>query len=187
METIVIIVLIVLFRIIPETLFFVFFIINIKEIKEKRNILFILIALNYFILILMNNYKIINYIVFTILYYIILKLIYKNKTNVVDIFFIIYSQIYLSLTSFLCFCFVNENFSNYYILLVVSRLLLLIPFIFNKKILKFYKNYCKFWNRNDVAKKPIKSITLRNISLVILNIFIYINYLVFTYINSIVR
>jgi len=172
---------------IPEILFFMYFIVNIKQINNKKLLLFGLTSINYLLLILLNNYKVLNYVIFTILYYITLKIIYKNKINIVDIFFIIYNQIYLSFSSFVCFCFVKEDLSNYYILLIINRILLLIPFIFNKKILKFYKKYCEFWNRNDKAKRPIKSITLRNISLVILNIFIYINYLVFTYINSIVR
>lgn len=172
---------------IPEVAYFTLFFIKLKEIKNKRFLLSICMIINYLILIMLNNYVLINYIIFTTLFFIILKLLYKEKVNIVDLFFIVYSEIYLSLISYVCFRFVKEDFSNYYFMLVVNKILLIVPFLFFKHIKIFYNKYCKFWNRNNNEHRPIKSITLRNISLIILNSFISISYFVFIYINSIAR
>ena len=68
----------------------------------------------------------------------------------------------------------KEDTSNYYYLYVIDRFLLFMPFIFKNKFNVIYKKYCNLWNRNDKEKRPIKSITLRNISLILLNSFIFI-------------
>lgn len=177
----------IILGLIPEVLYFVLLFKNLKDIKNKKILFFILVAIDYLILILLNNYILINYLVFTILFYIILKILYKDKTNIVDLFFILYSEIYLSLISFICFKFVTEDYSNYYLMLIINKILLFAIFLFNAKIKQFYIKYCRFWNRNDKENRPIKSITVRNISLIILNSFITINYLIFIYINSIAR
>lgn len=174
----------ILFGLIPEVLYFYLFLIYTKNIKEYRIKLLVFIMLDYLVFILLSEYSVISYFCFTLFLFFILKFLYKNKSNLVDIFFIVYSQIYLSLISYICFKFVKNDFSNYYLMLIINRLLLFIPLILKNNIRKFYIKYCAFWNRNDLEKRPIKSITIRNISIVILNIFIYINYLVFTYINT---
>ena len=176
-----------LFGLLPESLFFTLFLINIKQVKTKKLLLFLLISLDYLVFIIFNNHILVSYILFTVILTIILKILYKKELNIVDIFFIIYSEIYLSLLSFICFKFVKSDYSNYYFIAIINRIIIFSFLFFKKHILNFYIKYCKFWNRNNNEKRPIKSITLRNISIVILNMFIFINYLIFTYINSIVR
>ena len=60
--------------------------------------------------------------------------------------------------------------------MLVDRLLLFVPlFIINYRLNDFYNLYKLKWNRhNDV--KGIKSLTLRNISVLTLNIFIVMAY-----------
>lgn len=163
----------------PEALFFTMFLICSKKIKEKRIILFILIVLNYIGTGVLNTYSIYSYVLFIILQYTILKLLYKEKTEWIDVFLVTISHIYLFIIAISCY----KVFSDYKIALLVNRLLLLVPFIFRNKLNYLYEEYRKLWNRNSNNK--IKSITLRNISLIFLNIFIFASDLVCIYISNI--
>lgn len=175
----------ILLGMIPEGLFFTLFLIYTKNLKDKRIKLFLLISLAYILCMFINRYKIIYYIFFIIFIYIILKYLYKNKTQIIDIFVISIIYLYLTLISVICFSFVKEELNNYWIAMIINRLMLIIPFIFKNKFNFWYKRYCGLWNRNDKVKKPIKSITLRNISLIILNFLIFIINIICFYINGI--
>ena len=177
----------ILLGLIPETLFFTFFLIYTKNIKEKKLKLFILIIISYILCMFIQRYKIIYYVLLIILIYIISKILYKEKTQIIDVFVIATMYLYLTITSIICFSFVKEDFSNYYILAIINRLLLLIPFIFKNKFKLIYKKYCSLWNRNDNIDRPIKSITLRNISLILLSLLIFIVNILCFYINEIIQ
>ena len=123
---------------------------------------------------LLQRFMIIYYLLFIICAYIILKLLYGNKTQIIDIFISAVSYLWLSILSLILMNFVNKDFSNYYTILLIQKALLFMPFIFRNKFNIVYKKYCKLWNRNDNEKRPIKSITLRNISLILLNSFIFL-------------
>ena len=163
----------ILLGLIPEVLFFTLFITYTKGIKEKRVKLFLLISIAYILCMFIQRYKIFYYMLFVILIYWIMKFLYKKKTQIIDIFIISLSFSYIYIISYLLFLFINNDMSNYYILYLIDRILLFIPFIFKNKFNKLYKIYYKFWNRNDNEKRPIKSITLRNISLVFINLLIF--------------
>lgn len=156
---------------IPEVLFFTLFLIYTKNIKEKKLKLFLLITIAYFLCIMISNYQILYYIAFISLVYIILKILYKDKTQIIDVFIIMYASFYLTLLSYLIY-FAND-LTSYVVCLVINRILLFAIFIFAKYFNKLYINYCKFWNRNDKIKRPIKSITLRNISLIAINFIVF--------------
>ena len=172
---------------IPETLFFTLFLSYSKNIKEKRLKLFLLITIAYTLCIMIIRFKIGFYIAFMILLYLILKLLYKDKTQIIDFFVINIGFIYVCFVSFICFLVVGENLTLYYIMAVVDKILLFVPFIFRKKLNLFYNKYCELWNRNYNKKQPIKSITLRNISLISLNVFIFICDAVCLYILMLAR
>lgn len=159
---------------IPEVLFFTLFLIFTKDIKEKKVRFFILIGIAYILCIMISRFKTLYYICYIGMIYIVLKILYKNKAQITDIFIISLASIYLTLISFICSRFIMNDYESYYIMLIVNRMLLFIPFIFRESFNKIYKKYYSLWNRNDKIKRPIKSITLRNISLVILNSFIFI-------------
>ena len=159
----------ILFGLIPEVLYFTLFITYTKNIKEKRIKLFLLIGVAYFGCMLIQQYKTIYYILFIALVYIILKILYKSKTQIIDIFVFSLSTIYLTLLATVSLMLFTDNLSNYYILYIIARILLFIPFIFKNRFNIIYQKYCRLWNRNDKEKRPIKSITLRNVSLIIIN------------------
>ena len=164
----------ILFGLVPEVLYFYLFLIYTKNIKEHRIKLLIFILISYTLCVLLAPYKEIYYIGFIVLIYCSLKIIYNKKTQIIDIFVFSISTISLSFIGFICSRFVNNNYIIYYICAFVNRILLFVPFIFKDKFNILYKKYCSLWNRNYEKKQPIKSITLRNISLIILNIFIFI-------------
>lgn len=164
----------ILFGLIPEVLYFTLFITYTKNIKEKRIKLFLLLSIVYFICVLIQNLQIIFYTCLIILYYIVLKILYKNKAQIIDVFIISIAYLWILFLSIIMLTLLKEDTSNYYYLYVIDRFLLFMPFIFKNKFNVIYKKYCNLWNRNDKEKRPIKSITLRNISLILLNSFIFI-------------
>lgn len=163
----------ILFGLMPEVLYFTLFITYTKNIKEKRIKLFLLIVVAYFICITILQYQVLCDITLIITMYLILKLLYKNKTQIIDIFIITISYFWLLLLSFLLMNFANKDLSNYMFLYFIQRILMFSIFIFKNKFNNIYKKYCKLWNRNDNEKRIIKSITLRNLSLILLNVFIF--------------
>ena len=164
----------ILLGLIPEVLFITLFLSFTKNLKEKRLLLFITISISYIISMLIQQYKIIFYVLFIFLLYLSLKIIYGKKTQIIDLFVASIPFMWISILSYICFVFFKEDLSNYYMLYIIDRIVLFIPFIFKKHFNKLYLQYYKLWNRNDKEKRPIKSITLRNLSLVIVNIVIFL-------------
>lgn len=174
----------VLLGLIPEVLYFTLFISYTKNIKEKRVKLFLLISVAYFLCMLIQQYKLMYYMLLIVLMYFIAKILYRRKVQIIDFFVFSISAIYLTILSYICFLFLKKDLSNYYFLYFIDRVILYLPFIFKNKFNIIYKKYCKLWNRNDNEKRTIKSITLRNISLIIINIaIILMNILAYSIIN----
>lgn len=163
----------ILLGLIPEVLYFTLFLVYTKNLKEKRLKLFFLISVAYFLCILIQQLQILFYILLIALIYLSLKLLYKKKTQIIDVFIIMISHLWLAILSSVLILFVKQDMSNYVFISIIDRILLFSIFIFRHKFNKIYKVYCKLWNRNDKEKRPIKSITLRNISLILLNSFIF--------------
>ena len=174
----------ILLGLMPEVLYFTLFLIHTKKLENKRIKLFCLIAISYFLCILVQSFQILFYMLLIALIYIILKLLYKKKIQIIDVFIISLSYFWVILLSFIMIFFLDDNYSNYWMLYVINRILLFVPFIFKSKFNNIYKKYCSLWNRNDRQKRPIKSITLRNISLILLNSFVFfINITIINMIN----
>lgn len=154
----------------PEVLFYTLFIVFTKDIREKYLKLFMFISVGYIALIMICRYELLFYLLYIVYVYFVLKLLYKS--HIMDIFIFTISVIYLMLCSFVCYYLID----NYLIAMLVDRLLLFVPlFIINYRLNDFYNLYKLKWNRhNDV--KGIKSLTLRNISVLTLNIFIVMAY-----------
>lgn len=175
----------ILLGLLPDVLYFTLFLIFSKNIKEKRIRLFLLVSIIYLICIMISQYQILYYAGFVFFTYFALKLLYKSKALIIDIFIIGIAYMYLALNSYICFQFVSNDFSNYYLIAIINKIILFIPFIFKNKFNLLYNKYKSLWNRNDKIKRPIKSITLRNISLICLNVFIFIANLILIYISNI--
>lgn len=169
---------------VTDIIYFTLFIIYSKNIKEKRLSLLMCISGIYIMCIMISKYNIFYYLMFYILCFGALKLLYKEKAQLIDIFLILFMSLYVSLISTIAFKFVDADYSNYYMLAIIDKILLFIPLIFKNKLNIIYKKYYKLWNRNDNEKRFIKSITLRNISLICLNCFLFISNLMFLYMKT---
>lgn len=148
----------------PEVIFLTFFIINFKGVKEKKTKLFSLLMIGYILLIMLCRYQLIFYIAYIIYSYLVVKKLYK--THIIDLFMISIAYSYLTLISFLCI----KIIGNYWVALVINRVVLFLPLIFKNQIKIAYQKYKNIWNINKNSK--IKSITIRNISLLIVNVLI---------------
>lgn len=165
----------ILFGLIPEVLYFTLFICFTKNIKEKRIKLFLLISLAYILCMFIQRYKVVYYVLFIALIYLILKLLYKEKVQIIDVFVFSVSFSYICIISFIFSRFLVENLSNYYIIMLINRIFIFVPLLFKNRFNKIYNYYNILWNRskNKNEKRPIKSITLRNLSLILLNLLIF--------------
>lgn len=158
------------FAILFETYFMYKMICKFKNVKSNK--LYLLMVISYFVSLLFTNfdYKFHNYyyIIMAILYYISLKIIFKSKTQIIDIFIINITYIYLWIfSSIYILCIQNYNIAFIIYVLTLS-IIMFLPANYNN----FYKKYCKLWNRRDDGK--IKAITIRNISLYIINISLFL-------------
>lgn len=164
---------------IPDVLYFMSFIIYAKNIKEHKLKLFIMLAIGYILLIMICRYQYIFYIAFVLYIYLIIKWLYKSQIN--DLFIIILAFMYLTIIGYIFYVLIHD-YTIYYI---VDRILLFLPLIvFKNKIRNVYLSYSKMWNRND--KNKIKSLTIRNSALFLMNTTILITFLVLLYILSII-
>ena len=153
---------------IPDVLYYYLYITKIKEIKSRRMILFILMLLNYIIFNMILRYNLYLYLLYDVMMFTLIKLLYKSEIN--DFFLVLFIDIYYIFLSSSCFFLIP----NYAVALLASKIFMFLPLIYKNKIINLYKSYCKMWNRNDNAKYPIKSLTLRNISLISLNAIVII-------------
>lgn len=149
---------------IPEVLYLTLFISGVKDKKEKKLKLFMFLVLGYILLIMICRYQLLFYVLYIIYAFIVVKKLYK--AHIIDLFIISLAYIYMTFASFISY----KLTSNYYIAYIIHLIILYIIFIFNNKLKIFYKIYKKLWNVSKDNK--IKSITLRNVSLLIINIMI---------------
>ena len=162
----------------PDVFYYFIYIKQIKEIKNKKFLFFALLFLNYILCIILIQHQFYLYIIQDIIIYLIMKKIYKAQIN--DMFLIIFLETYMLVLSLISFNLIN----NYVLSFVIYRILLFLPLLFKDRIIEYYKIYTKLWNRHNIPNK-IKSITLRNISLVALNIMIILMYIILLHISII--
>ena len=175
----------IFFGMIPEVLYFTFFLIYAKDIKQKKTKLFFGILLAYIVCLMIIDYKLIYYICFVCLIYLILKILYKEKAQITDIFLFSLSTLYLTILSFLILFVRNQT--QYIFYLILNRFLLILPSVFKDKFYKYYKKYYSLWNRNKKQKRPIKSITLRNVSLILIDIIILLVNIICLYLTNFIE
>lgn len=166
----------ILIGVLPDILYFYFYIKEIKNIKTKKVLFFVLLFAIFFITNMF--YTLYTYLLFDILLYLLIHKLYKAK--ITDFFIVVMLDLYLVC----CSLFGYFVFDNYIVGMIIYRILLFLPLLFKGKLRNLYQSYCSLWNRHNKTNK-IKSITIRNIVLVILNIMIVVFHIALTYISSI--
>lgn len=171
-----------IFGIIPEALFFTIFIIISKDIKEKRCILFICFLMNYYVCKILLHRSFGFYLLYTIVTYGILWSLYRD-TEIIDIFLFSTSSLVLMVVSGLCYSILGVFNLNYWMLYAFNRIsLFAFLYFFRKQIRSLYLAYRKSWNRAEENK--FRSISIRNISFISLNVMMYVLNLSAVYLST---
>ena len=132
------------------------------------------------------QYNVWIHILYIIMTYTNLKVLYKDKAQVTDIFLFMAASIIVIIIGAICAIIsVSLNLSGYndYLkVLLVNRVLIFSILALSKsKINIYYKKFYERWNRHTDATK-IRSLTLRNISIIVFNLMFYIINIGLTYI-----
>ena len=160
---------------IPEAIYFALFMIFTKELKSKRILYIVLMITEYLLLKHFIEFSIWFQIAYTIAQFVILKILYKEKAQITDIFTFAIASAVLILISFISYFIIWATLSNYYIAVILCRILLFtFLVIFHKKLCKIQKLYKLLWNRTNKKLIKMKSATFRAVNLVIFNIMFYI-------------
>ena len=147
-----------------EILFLVLGVCYSKNVKEKRVLFFILSLVSAIICSSIYQWQLWYYIFYIASMYLIMKVLYKSHISDLFIFMIFFA--WIAITSFTTHFTVGSGVLG----LIVQRIIMFSVFALRGKFNGWYKSYRKLWNRRDDNR--IKSITLRNISLIFLNAFI---------------
>lgn len=160
-----------------DSLYYFLYINKIKDINNKKLILYIGIFVGYILFNMLLRYNFYLYLLFDIFIFILIKFLYKSQ--ICDSFVILIIDIYCMLISLIIYF----TISNSFIALLLNKILLFMPLLLRNRLNLVYKKYIDLWNRSK-ERKIIKSLTLRNLSLLILNIFIVITYFILLYLTS---
>lgn len=157
---------------IPEAIYFALFMILTKQLKEKRMIFIVIMVLEYVLLKRLFVFNVWFQISYTVMTYITLKVLYKEKSQITDIFTFGVSSLVLIICSIISG---GLFLINPIVGIIFSKLLpFIIIFIFRNKLCNIQKLYKHHWNRNDKINTKIKSTTFRCLNIVIFNIMFYV-------------
>ena len=164
---------------IPEAIFFSLFMIYAKGLKEKRVLFTILMVIEYLLLKSFIHYNIWFQILYTFMTFIILKILYKEKSQITDIFTFTIASLIMGIVEGTLYFIVWKTINNYIIFVVLVKIIYILFFIFfHKKLHKIQSLYKILWNRkqdtNNKSKIRIKSTTFRCINIVLFNIIFYL-------------
>ena len=167
---------------IPEAIYFSLFMIFTKQLKEKRVLFIALMILEYVLLKQFIQFNIWFQISYTFITFLILKILYKEKSQVIDIFTFTIASILLILIDIPLYIIINPIFNNYILFVIIERIIVFtLLILLRNKLLKIQNIYKKLWNRNDKEKKKMKSTTFRSLNVVLFNLSFYILNLIIIY------
>lgn len=159
----------IIFGLIPEVLYLTLSIIYLRDIKDKQLLLFALLSIGYIGIIILLPYQILVNVAYMVYTYVIVKRLYK--AHISDFFVITMIMAYQTMVAYVFYLVLYKYYIVYYL---VARVFLFGIFIFREKIKSLYYCYKNNWNRKENSK--IKSLTERNLSLLIMNaLIVFIN------------
>lgn len=159
---------------IPEAIYFAIFMIFVKDLKTKRALFIILTTVEYLLVFLVLPYSIYSHIGYFILTYCILKILYRERSQIIDVFTLGIASIILIGISAVSYGIGYALNKNYTVTVCLSRILMfLFLFVSKERLHSIQLMYKHLWNRNDSRKTPIKSTTFRALNAVIFNCMFY--------------
>lgn len=160
---------------IPEAIYFSLFMIFTKNLKSKRILFTALMVIEYLLCLNSMPYDMVSHVLFFIMSYLTLKILYKEKSQITDIFTLGIASIVLIIINLILYFSIYNVINNYIVYVTIDRIFLFIFVFLLKNKLNFIQNiYKKYWNRNDKIKKKMKSTTFRCLNLVFFNLMFYI-------------
>lgn len=166
-----------------EPIYFSLFLIIGKNLKKKRLLFVLIMVFEYVMLTNIFKFNVMLQFIYTFMTYINLKVLYKRKAQITDIFLFTLASIILIISSFLCYALIYSLTQKYYLVIIVNRFIIfLFLFGFKKAIREKYVEFYSLWNRHDNPKQ-IKSLTLRNISIIIFNLMFWLINLGMLFVN----
>ena len=167
-----------LFRLISakllEPIYFSLFLIMGKDLKNKRVLLTCIMIFEYIMLKQFIHFNVAFQFIYTFMSFVNLKVLYREKAQVTDIFLFAIASIILIVLSIFTYMTSKITYDNYFISLVINRILLFtFLYLSRNKIRDLYKKFYSHWNRHN-NPKAIKSLTLRNISIIAFNLMFWI-------------
>lgn len=176
-----------LFRLISakllEPIYFSLFLIIGKDLKNKRVLLTCIMIFEYIMLKQFIHFNVAFQFIYTFMSFVNLKVLYKEKAQITDIFLFAAASIVLIALSIFTYMTSKMTYDNYFISLVINRILLFtFLYLGRNKIRDLYKKFYSHWNRHN-NPKAIKSLTLRNISVIIFNLMFWVINLCMIYAN----
>lgn len=160
----------------PEAVYFAIFMILVKGLKEKRFVFIISMIIEYLLVLNILPYSIWSYVLYFILSFLLLKILYKDKSNVTDIFTMGIASVIIIIVSIFSY-FIVSLFSTNVIVgnLCQKAILFFIILVYKSYLPKINNIYKKLWNRSKHSYK-IKSMTFRVLNLIVFNFsFVVIN------------
>ena len=160
----------------PEAVYFAIFMILVKGLKEKRFIFTISMVIEYLLVLNILPYSIWSYVLYFVLSFLLLKMLYKDKSNVTDIFTMGIASVIIIIVSIFSYFIVSLFSTNVIIGNLCQKVILFFIILVYKSYLPKIKNiYKKLWNRSKHSYK-IKSTTFRVLNLIVFNFsFVVIN------------
>lgn len=158
----------------PEALYFSIFMILTKRLGLKRILFTSLMIIEYLLLINVLPFSTWSHVLYIGISYIILKMLYKNKSQITDIFTMGIASLILIISNIVLYP-IALLFNNYILFVLCNRFLIfMLLYLLRHKLPKIQNVYKRFWNRNDKIPKRMKSATFRCINIVLFNISFYI-------------
>lgn len=167
-----------LFRLISakllEPIYFSLFLIMGKDLKNKRVLLTCIMIFEYIMLKQFIHFNVAFQFIYTFMSFVNLKVLYREKAQVTDIFLFAIASIILIIISAFTSLTAWYTYKNFFISLVINRILLFTFLYFSRnKIRELYKKFYSHWNRHN-NPNVIKSLTLRNISIITFNLMFWV-------------
>ena len=163
--------------IITEVFYITYMLCKIKDIKKNRLKLMCGITIAFLLSSILVSFNeslyVWLYVVYAALTFFALKMIYKKQIILIDIFIVHFIHISLIFVSFMGAYLSFIDILSYDVAFLITRLgLLFIILSSGNNVHKLYIKYCNLWDRRDDGR--IKAITIRNLSLIFINIGLYI-------------
>ena len=153
----------------PEALYFALFMIFAKKLHSKKILFTILMVVEYILLLCTFQFSVWAHVLYFVMTFIILKMLYKEKSQITDIFTLGIASLSVILISSICYLIISTTVKDMILCNIIAKgILFILLFILRNKLGNIQNLYKRLWNRNNKPKK-IKSATFRCVNIVVFN------------------